>query len=78
MVNKDCLYYEEKEKDTGMRHCKYSGTLFKENEKMCDNCRLWDAYIPRNSTNEQIEYAKQWQDSEYDEQDDYNSYFEMK
>jgi hypothetical protein len=75
MENKDCIYYEEKEEDTGMRHCKYSHSLYEEDEDMCACCRLWDAYIPNNSTEQQTSKAVEWQNKPTEEQEDYDDYF---
>lgn len=38
-------------------------------------CRLWDSYIPQNSTEAQIEKAVEWQNMSFDEQPDYEEYF---
>lgn len=73
----DCIYYEEEYEDMGMHHCKYSHTLYEHNEKdiMCNNCRLWDAYIPKSSNRSQIDKAIEWQNKQYDEQEDYYKHF---
>ena len=38
-------------------------------------CRLWDNYIPNNSTPAEIEKAQKWQRMSYPEQPDYDEYF---
>ena len=75
MINEDCIYFEEKEKDTGWNHCTNSHRLDNKNS-LCDICRLWDSYIPKNSSLEQIEKAKKWQNMPYEEQPDYYKYWE--
>lgn len=73
----DCLYYEDKEEDTGFHHCKLLHTLYKEDENntMCRNCVLWDNYIPKSATEEQIKKAQEWQDKGFLDQEDYYEYF---
>ena len=60
-----------------MHHCKYSHSLYRqsENDEMCRLCRLWDAYIPNDSTESQIEKAQEWQNKSTDEQEDYYEHF---
>lgn len=53
MTNEDCIYFEEKEKDTGWNHCTNSHRLDNKSS-LCDMCRLWDSYIPNNSTPAEI------------------------
>ena len=77
MTNKDCIYFEEKEKDTGWNHCTNSHIL-DNNDSLCDICRLWDSYIPNKSTPAQIEKAQKWQRMSYYEQPDYDEYFSVK
>lgn len=74
MTREDCIYFEEKEESTGWNHCKRSCSLDNEGH-LCDICRLWDSYIPKNSSPEEIERAKRWQDMSLDEQPDYEDYF---
>ena len=57
MTRKDCIYFEEKEEETGLNHCIRTRSLNNDG-KLCDICRLWDSYIPKNSSLEQIEKAK--------------------
>lgn len=78
----DCIYFEESlADDPEYHHCQYSHSLCKKEERdeqeMCRNCRLWDAYIPKDSTQEQIEYAQRWQNMPYEEQvkHPYEEYF---
>ena len=40
-------------------------------------CRLWDSYIPNNSTLAEIEKAQKWQRMSYPEQPDYDEYFSV-
>ena len=75
MMKKDCIYYEDKEKDTKLHHCKHSHSLYDDNDDMCKNCRLWDAYIPNTSTKQQIEYVQRWQNMPLEKQTDYEEYF---
>lgn len=74
MVYKDCIYFEEHEEDTKWNHCIRSSSL-DNNGKLCDCCRLWDSYIPKDSTKEEIEKAQKWQNMSYNEQPNYNDYF---
>ena len=74
MTNEDCIYFEEKEKDTGWNHCTNSHRLDNK-DSICDMCRLWDSYIPNNSTPAEIEKAQKWQRMSYPEQPDYDEYF---
>lgn len=74
MVRTDCIYFEKEEKYTRLNHCKRSRSLDRENS-LCDHCRLWDAYIPSNSTSAQIDKALTWQNMPYCEQPDYEEYF---
>ena len=53
MVHRDCIYFEEHEEETGWNHCKNSRRLDNK-DSLCDLCRLWDSYIPNNSTEEEI------------------------
>lgn len=76
MIHEDCLFFEERERDTGLHHCKRSSRLCSDEENdLCTQCRLWDSYIPRNSTEAQIEKAVEWQNMSLDEQPDYEEYF---
>ena len=77
MTNEDCIYFEEKEKDTGWNHCTNSHTLDNKGS-LCDICRLWDSYIPNKSTPAEIEKAQKWQRMSYSEQPDYDEYFSVK
>jgi hypothetical protein len=74
-IKKDCIYYTDRDKDTQMHLCEYKHTLYLDDENMCKCCRLWDAYIPKNSTVGQIRYAQNWQNMPIDEQPDYDDYF---
>ena len=74
MTREDCIYFEEKEEDTGLNHCTRTRNL-NNDVKLCDSCILWDSYIPKNSFPTEIEKAKRWQDMSYDEQPDYEDYF---
>lgn len=81
----NCIFFEVyKERNTKgeiQLHCKRTSGLYSQQElddgRMGDICRLWDAYIPKESTPEQIEYATKWQDMPYGEQPDYEEYFNM-
>ena len=75
MTREDCIYFEEKEEETGLNHCIRTRSL-NNNGKLCDICRLWDSYIPKNSSSEKIEKAKKWQNMSYEEQPDYYKYWE--
>ena len=57
MVHRDCIYFEEHEEETGWNHCKNSRRLDNK-DSLCDLCRLWDSYIPNNSTEEEIQAAQ--------------------
>ena len=74
MTREDCIYFEEKEEDTGLNHCTRTRSLNNDG-KLCDLCRLWDSYIPKNSSPTEIEKAKKWQNMSYNEQPDYDEYF---
>lgn len=74
MIHEDCIFFEEREKDTGMNHCTRSGRL-DNNGDLCKLCRLWDSYIPKASTEGQIKKAIKWQNMSLDEQPDYEEYF---
>ena len=74
MVNEDCIFFEEHEEGTGLNDCKRTCSL-NTGGRLCDFCRLWDAYIPRDSSPAEIEKAMAWQDMPYDEQPDYEDYF---
>lgn len=74
MINEDCIFFEEREEDTGLNHCKRTCSLNTDG-RLCDFCRLWDAYIPRDSSPAEIEKAMAWRDMPYDEQPDYEDYF---
>ena len=74
MVNEDCIFFEEREEDTGLNLCKRTCSLNTDG-RLCDFCRLWDAYIPRDSSPAEIEKAMAWQDMPYDEQPGYEEYF---
>ena len=78
MRNTDCIYYVGIDEDTGMHVCKYSHSLYKDEEDMCKNCKLWDAYIPATSNKAQIERAKYWQSLIGDEQPNYDEFFKIK
>lgn len=74
MVNEDCIYFEEIEEDTGLNHCKRTCSLNTDG-RLCNFCRLWDSYIPKNSSPTEIEKAMKWQNMSYNEQPDYDDYF---
>lgn len=82
-MKRDCIYFEATYKELEFpkfRHCSYSKALFvkgQEDEDMCKNCRLWDAYIPKSSTPEQINKAKMWQNLPLDKQPDYHEFFKL-
>lgn len=61
----DCIFFEETYEELPQyRHCIHSKSLFKkgdEDHKMCQFCRLWDAYIPKTATEEEKETAIAWQ-----------------
>ena len=77
MRNEDCIYYGGIDED-GMHVCENSCSIYSEDENMCHNCRLWDAYTPKKSTKEEIEKAKKWQNMSYEEQleNPYEKYFQ--
>ena len=74
MVHRDCIYSEEHEEETGWNHCTNSRRLDNK-DSLCDLCRLWDSYIPNNSTEEEIQAAQKWQNMPYGKQPDYDDYF---
>ena len=74
MTREDCIYFEEKEEDTGLNHCTRTRSLNNDG-KLCDICKLWDSYIPNNSTHAEIEKAQKWQRTSYSDQPDYDKYF---
>ena len=75
----DCIYYEDTYKTIPKyHHCKRSKTLYekgKDDDIMCQFCRLWDSYIPQSASSEEKEKAIRWQNMSYDEQPDYNLFF---
>ena len=78
-MNRDCIFFQENYDDLPQYHvCKRSGALYhseKEADIMCSNCRLWDAYIPETSTEQEKAKALRWQDANLAEQADYEEYF---
>lgn len=74
-IKKDCIFFGGLFEDTNMFVCDYSCRLYEGGEDMCKHCRLWDAYIPNNSSEEQKEKAIEWQNKPYGEQEDYDEYF---
>lgn len=80
MKNKiDCIYYEDHDKkQLGWCSCKRRGFFCKKSkDDMCNNCRLWDAYIPKTATQVEIEKAQKWNNMSLDEQyaNPYEDYF---
>ena len=72
----DCIYFQEQDEYLPNMHvCTNSGTLYDKTESMCGLCRLYDAYIPKGTNESLVEYAKKWQNMDYDEQPDYYEYF---
>lgn len=75
----DCIYFEETyEEIPKFRHCKYTRSLYEkgaEDNSMCHNCRLWDAYIPKTATEEEKKTAQTWQHMLPNKQPDYYDYF---
>ena len=80
-MNKDCVFFQESYEDLPSYHaCKRSGSLYlsgKEDDIMCSNCRLWDAYIPETATEQAKVKALRWQDAKLNEQEDYEEYFKL-
>lgn len=76
MIKTDCIYFKEKDEDTGMNCCTRSSILDGEGN-LCNNCRLWDSYIPQNASKANIERALVWQNAPLDTQPDYFEYFIM-
>ena len=75
-IKKDCIYYyKDIEENTILHCCKYSNSFCYNNENICKKCRLWDAYIPKTATKEQIKYAQIWQNIPLNELPDYEEYF---
>ena len=74
MINEDCIFFDEREEATGLNHSRRTCSLNTDG-RLCDFCRLWDAYIPRDSSPAEIEKAIAWQDMPYNEQPDYDEYF---
>ena len=77
MIHIDCIYYKHSSNKQLPLLCKHSGSLYKLGERMCDTCRLWDAYVPVNSTKEEIDKAKLWLALPYEDQlkHPYEEYF---
>lgn len=44
---------------------------------MCENCKLWDAYIPITASEIEKEKAINWQNKPLSEQEDYEEYFRL-
>lgn len=76
MRNEDCIYFSDKDID-GLYCCITKGGLYKEDEDMCGICRLYDSYIPANTSHELIEYAIKWQNCPTEEQEDYYTHFNL-
>lgn len=76
-TQEDCIYFEKDKEENDHIICGRRGVYCKNTEDMCHNCRLWDSYIPKNSTASAIEYAQKWQNMGYEEQmkNDYYEYF---
>ena len=78
-MKNDCIYFQIKDKDLPQYHvCIRSGILYhneKEANIMCENCRLWDAYIPNTASEIEKEKAIHWQNKQLFEQEDYEEYF---
>ena len=74
MTREDCIYFEEKEEDTGLNHCVRTRSLNNDG-KLCDLCILWDSSIPQNSSPEQIAKATTWQAMPYDAPPDHANSF---
>lgn len=81
-MKKDCIYFQNTGKGNLPLLCKYRGSLHSidEEEDMCRCCRLWDAYIPENSSDKEIEKAQIWQHMPLEEQEKfpYEEYFNKK
>ena len=72
----DCIYYQDQDEDLPNRKCCiHKSGLYRFEESMCHNCRLWDSYIPNNASEDEKEKAIGWQDMPYGEQPDYDEYF---
>lgn len=75
----DCIFFEAKCSSLpDYRVCNRTSALYiagKEDDEMCQQCRLWDSYIPSSATEYQKEKAITWQDMELTVQPDYNEYF---
>lgn len=73
---RECLHYTRNE-EYDCPECLHRGVLMSDEEvdKHDNECRIWDAFIPLDATEEQIDYAKKWQDMPYKEQPDYYDYF---
>ena len=76
MTYTDCIFFEEREADTGMKHCLRSRIL-DNGDSLCDYCRLWDAYIPKSSSVIEREKAIEWQNMPLEKQPDYEDYFKI-
>jgi hypothetical protein len=75
----DCIYFEDREKeDPGYCSCSHRGYYSrKEKDDMCQQCRLWDAYIPKTASDAEKERAIAWQNMTLVEQlaNPYETYF---
>jgi hypothetical protein len=80
-MKNDCIYFKIKDEDLTQYHvCLRSGTLYhheKDSNIMCENCRLWDAYIPITASEIEKQKAIDWQNKPLFEQEDYEEYFRL-
>ena len=77
---RNCIFWGGNDEDLPQYFvCTHKHSLYTQDEldngTMGRHCRLWDAYIPLEATEQQIEYAKKWQDMDFDKQPDYHDYF---
>lgn len=75
----DCIYFEDREKeDPGYCSCARRGYYCrKDKDDMCQQCRLWDNYIPKTASDAEKERAIAWQNMTLAEQlaNHYETYF---
>lgn len=76
----DCISFDEDEE--GNVSCLSRGYFIckeklEQGETMCENCRLWDDYIPETATKAEIDKAVEWQNMPWGEQPDYEQHFNL-
>lgn len=78
----DCIFFVDTWAEDPHYHvCNHNRSLYeigKEDNTMCQYCRLWDAYIPQSASEQEKEKAIRWQNMPLGKQPDYHKYFNTK